>query len=80
MSFRNKSRLPKSAVPSDKESFLYSPTPYGFTPYKFVYYTRHSKIFIEYGGTPTSPKNFYSRPIKKDEYRLFRSLTHTYTK
>lgn len=78
--FRNKSKLPKSAVPSDKESFVYSPTPYGLHPYKFVYYTRLSKIFIEFGGTPSSPRNFYSRHITKEEYRLYRSLFHQYTK
>lgn len=72
--FRNKSKLPKSAVPSDKESFVYSPTTFGMHPYKFVYYTRLSKIFIEFGGTPTDPKNFYSRKITKYEYEMYKEL------
>lgn len=60
---RNLSKLPKTAVPEDKESFVGFPTSFG-TPYKFVFYTRHSKIIRVWNGKINSPKLFYSLPLK----------------
>lgn len=72
--FRNRGKLPKGAIPSDKESFVGNRTQYGKHSYKFVYYTRYSKIFIEFGGTPQNPHNFYSRSITKNEYEMYKKL------
>lgn len=60
INLRFRKKLPKTAIPCDNESYIGSPTPFHLCPYRFVYYTRKSKIVLEFDGKPTSPRRFYS--------------------
>lgn len=64
--FRILKKMPKTALPCDKESVVGLPTSYGLHPYTFVYYTRRSKIIKSFNGIPTSPSVFISYPLVKD--------------
>lgn len=67
---RLRKKLPKTAIPSDNESYIGSPTSFHLHPYRFVYYTRKSKLVLEFDGKPTSPRRFYSIPLIKDNVHI----------